>query len=137
MKLDKIFLVLLGAVYVSITVVFTAFPRSTYSELEKRELATFPEFSTDKLLNGQFTAEVSSWFSDSEPYRDVLMTLSMMQKDALALRVGNDEDEVTFHASAEVPAEKTPGKSTTSDEDLPFQDTGLANENAKIANKGT
>ncbi len=136
MKLDKIFLVLLGAVYVSITVVFTAFPRSTYSELEKRELATFPEFSTDKLLNGQFTAEVSSWFSDSEPYRDVLMTLSMMQKDALALRVGNDEDEVTFHASAEVPAEKTPGKSTTSDEDLPFQDTGLANENAKIANKG-
>lgn len=136
MKLDKIFLIILGVIYVSITVVFTAFPRSTYSELEKRELATFPEFSTEKLLNGQFTAGISSWFSDSEPYRDVLMTLSMMQKDALALQLGNEEDEVTFHASTEAPAGKADAQLQQTDDDLPFEDTGLANENAKIANKG-
>ena len=37
------------AVYAVVAVVFLFLPRSTYSQLEKRELAKMPEFSTDKL----------------------------------------------------------------------------------------
>ena len=83
MKTSKTYITLLVLLYAAITIVFDTFPRSTISELEKRELATFPQFSLEKLASGDFTREVSSWFSDSEPYRDHLMALSMHIKDII------------------------------------------------------
>lgn len=78
-------------------VVFNFFERPTFSELENRELAKRPEFSAEKLFNGKYTSEVSSWYSDSEPYRDRFMTLSMEFDNAKKLRLGSKgEDEVTF-----------------------------------------
>ena len=93
---------MIAAVFITFTVVFDTFPRSTYSELEKRELASFPEFSFEKLFDGSFTRDVSSWFSDSEPFRDDLMSCSMQIKDMIRLTMS--EDNVTFHASADAPA---------------------------------
>ena len=77
-------------------VVFCALPRSTYSELEKRELRKFPDFSWRSLFSGNFTAEVSNWFSDSEPYRDAFMAGSMKLKSLQAFRT---KAAVTFHAA--------------------------------------
>ena len=78
-------------------VVFNFFERPTFSELENRELAKCPEFSAEKLFKGNYTSEVSSWYSDSEPYRDRFMTLSMEFDNAKKLRLASkSEDEVTF-----------------------------------------
>ena len=77
-------------------VVFCALPRSTYSELEKRELRKFPAFSLPSLFSGHFTSEVSNWFSDSEPFRDVFMRGSMELKSLQAFKT---KSSVTFHAA--------------------------------------
>ena len=80
-------------------VVFNFFPRSTVSELEGRELATFPEFTWEKLWSGKYMSEISSWYSDSEPYRDNFMTLSMEVDKAKKLNLLiEEEDAVTFIA---------------------------------------
>lgn len=43
-------------------------------------------------------SNVSSWFSDSEPFRDRLMTASMELRHLMAWHPGADEETVTFHA---------------------------------------
>lgn len=92
----KIQITILGAVFAALTALLLFFPRSSYSELEKRDLATFPEFSVDKLIANTYPGELSHWFSDSEPYRDVFMTASMQLRDWFKL---GGEEAVTFHAA--------------------------------------
>ena len=92
----KIYIALIVLVFAALTIVFDTFPRSTVSELEKRRLKQFPEFSLDRLKDGTLTEEISSWFSDSEPFRDELMALSMQVKDLMRLSLA---ETVTFHAA--------------------------------------
>ena len=92
-----LYITVVAIVFLAFVVVFDTFPRSTVSELEKRELARFPAFSWERLADGSLTSDISAWFSDSEPYRDVFMTLSMQIKDLIALVP--TEDNVKFHAS--------------------------------------
>ena len=140
MKSDKAYIMILTTAVMAFAIVFDTFPRSRISELEKRELATFPKYSVDKLKNGSFTSEISSWFSDSEPFRDDFMTLSMSIKDYLGLAAS--DDQVTFHASS-VPMEssKQSVKSKSIDQDEnrvvgEYENDITADENAKIANAG-
>ena len=107
MKRHIVFLVVSGIVFSAIAVVFLVLPRSEFSELEKRRLAKFPDYSHEALLSGKYTGDISSWFSDSEPFRDELMTLSMAIKNSLALKVGGG-DAVTFHAEPGAGAEEPP-----------------------------
>ncbi len=97
----KLFIFFTLLVFVSLAVVFTMLPRSTYSELERRELATFPAFSLDSLLSGAWTRDVAAWFSDTEPYRDEFMTLNMAITSHTALNVpfGDGDDVIAFHAT--------------------------------------
>ena len=97
MKYSKAYIAVVGLLFAGMAVVFDYFPRSGYSELEKRALKRIPVFSVESLLSGQFTEEMSSWFSDSEPYRDHLMALSMHIKDLMRLEIGGEEN-ITFHA---------------------------------------
>ena len=46
------------------------FPRSKQSVIEKRELATFPNFSFASYFKGEFTSGVTNWYDDTVPYRD-------------------------------------------------------------------
>ena len=96
MRKDKALVWVIAAMMAVFVVAFCALPRSTYSELEKRELRKFPEFGWRSLFSGNFTAEVSNWFSDSEPYRDVFMTGSMKLKSLQAFKT---KAAVTFHAA--------------------------------------
>lgn len=133
MKYSKAYITLIVLIFATFAIVFDTFPRSTYSELEKRELATFPEFNLQKLASGDFTRSVSSWFSDSEPYRDSLMLLSMQIKDVIRLNTG--EENVVFYASTD---ESTDNNAETPDmlEDEIYEPQAILNENAKIAASG-
>lgn len=46
------------------------FPRSTISQIEKRELAKFPKFTFSSYFSGEYTAGIANWFNDTVPYRD-------------------------------------------------------------------
>lgn len=137
MSPHKYYIVLVTLAFSCIAVVFLTFPRSKYSELEKRDLAKFPEYSPEKLRDNSFTKEISSWFSDSEPYRDELMTLSMKVNDAKKFSMRSEEDAVSFLAADDGDANDAQSPASSADEDIP-QAAGnpLANENAKIAHSG-
>lgn len=140
---NKIYIIIIALIFLAIAVVFNTFPRSKYSELEKRDLKTFPAFTMEKLTNGSFTKEVSEWFSDSEPYRDLLMSLSMNIKDYQ--RIVTDEENITFHAAEEPTPEELEAQ-RKAEEDMrertanrtanEYENKITANENAKIAHAG-
>lgn len=102
MKREHIFLVVTGLVFLALAVVFLFFPRPKFSELERRQLKEFPEFSTERLADGTYTADISSWFSDSQPFRDRFLSASMALKDRLALHFGSDEDQISFHEGGDI-----------------------------------
>ena len=141
MRGNRILVALITAMMAAFVVVFCALPRSTYSELERRDLRRFPAFSWPSLFNGSFTGEVSNWFSDSEPFRDVFMASSMRLKSWMAIKLSSAEEKVTFHASEDM-AEATTEEVPT---EIAFQVTDQrsikefhqdVNANAKVENAG-
>lgn len=141
MKSSRLIVALLTLLLVGYAVVFDCLPRSQYSELERRELQTFPVFSWQRLWSGDYTSEVSQWFSDTEPFRDFFMAQSMRFRSWMALHfIG--EERVSFHASdtdeevEDVVLEEEPealGDQRTIGE---YHNEVTADENAKIANAG-
>ncbi|MDE6271796.1 MAG: hypothetical protein K2M31_02175 [Muribaculaceae bacterium] len=135
MKPSRLYIIITAAVFIALAVVFLCLPRSVYSELEKRELAVFPEFKPEKLKGAQYPQEVSHWFSDTEPYRDKFMLFSMAVRDKLKMNFGSDEDAVTFHSteSGSVPG---PAADANPEEIADYKNKINANDNAKIASAG-
>ncbi len=134
-KHDILFITLLSLVFITLAVVFCFFPRSVFSELERRELKRFPHFSVEKLKDGSFTAEVSEWFSDTEPYRDRFMAANMEVKRLLALQ-REGEDVVTFHASGNSGADAVPAPDLSGDRNIDAVEGVGAEENGKLSNAG-
>lgn len=110
--------------FIGLTIVFTAFPRSTFSELERRELSSFPEYSHEKLKSGDYTREISSWFSDSEPFRDEFMTLNMEIVEKMGLPRG--EDEITIHDNAGDMADLDPAAKAAAEKGGNYRDVESA-----------
>lgn len=50
--------------------------RPTQSQMEKRNLAEFPEFSVEALTSGSYFEDISTWFSDTFPGRESWLALS-------------------------------------------------------------
>ena len=59
--------------------------RPKVSEAEKRPLARFPEFSFSSLFSGEYFSGISSWFSDTVPFRDSLVELNSKIQHLLGL----------------------------------------------------
>lgn len=80
--------------------------RPTVSDAEKRELAKIPAFSVASLLDGSFFAGISTWFSDTVPFRDSLISANARVQHLL----GTGGAQAGFHegvqgdAIPEVPA---------------------------------
>ena len=47
--------------------------RPTVSETEKRKLTEFPEFTVESFLDGSYFSQISTWYADTYPMRDVLI----------------------------------------------------------------
>ena len=108
MKRGVFFVTVIALVYLFFTAAFNLLPRSRYSVLEKRELNRFPSFTLDSLADGSFTAAISSWYSDTEPYRDTLMELSMQFRDLLGIRLG--EQNIQYVSQEKNAAVETAGE---------------------------
>lgn len=108
------YIVTVGIFFSILTGVFVFFPRTAYSELEKRDLAELPDISDFEKIKkdpGKFTSDVSTWFSDTEPYRDELMTMSMKIRGAMKGDFRSDEETVSFR-----PAETANNEGSVSDD---------------------
>lgn len=50
--------------------------RPSYSEVEKRDLQSFPEFTLKALASGDFFDDINLWFSDTFPARDTFVEIN-------------------------------------------------------------
>ncbi len=133
---SEMYLWIVGVVFVALTVVFVFFPRSKYSELEKRDLTEFPKISDYSSRPGHYTAAVSTWFSDTEPYRDGFMTLSMSIRNALGAKFMPEDEAISIRPSVAVTvAEDVDDVAMNSLADLPIEDE-LTGENAESLDEG-
>ena len=57
--------------------------RPKESVLEKRELAKFPQITVSGVLDGSYFSDISTWYSDSYPLRDVWMSRKQCYEKAL------------------------------------------------------
>ena len=140
------YIIIVGVVFLTLTVVFVFFPRSKYSELEKRDLAEFPEMNDYEGNAGGFTAAISSWFSDTEPYRDELMTLSMNIRSSMRGDFLPEEETVSFRPSDTTPLAAVENATDTEDDiesghdSIPDSETPYdeaADGKAKLGDSGT
>ncbi len=143
MKRDLFFLIFTGVLFGAMVVFFTCLPRSRYSELERRELARPPQLTFENLKSGQYMADVSHWFSDTEPHRDRFMEAHLQLKDMLAWHPATQEETVKFHGpavvQAEVPEVHVPTDAELEAEERSFGEYDYEGEDdgvAKIANAG-
>lgn len=98
MRRSLIFIFLVGTIFAVLALVFLFFPRPAFSELERRELSVFPEFSLESLRSGAYTRDVAAWFSDTQPFRDHFLAAAMQLKGYMALKTGGDDD-IAFHST--------------------------------------
>ncbi len=72
----KRFITLVGVVASSITLIIffvigcLGFARPTESDRENRYLTEFPEFTWEAFFSGEYTSQISLWYSDTFPTRD-------------------------------------------------------------------
>ncbi|MDE6595780.1 MAG: hypothetical protein K2K44_07215, partial [Oscillospiraceae bacterium] len=86
---DIIYVVITMTLFAAVGLSMFIFPRSTESELEKRELAKFPKFSFKAFANGEFTQSLNTYFSDTVPFRDDLMVISSTIRNMTGFRMNN------------------------------------------------
>lgn len=101
---NKIMIVLFCTVMVIGFVLGLAFfLRPEHSESEKRDLTDFPSFTLATFFSGQYTEQISTWFADTYPFREGLISINdaisslkgfaSEQFQSGASNVGNQEGE--------------------------------------------
>ncbi len=102
------------------------FLRPRVSEMEKRKLTEFPQFTVSSFLDGSYFSEVSLWFSDTYPMRDTLVAADRKIKglygiEADTMMVGEQAEadeipDITKEQPSESATEdKTTEKASTED----------------------
>ncbi len=95
LKVVLFFLVL----YVGAVAVWILPLRPTYSDVEKRELTKFPDFSWEALASGTYFDEISTWFADTFPGRELWTTANGYMKNLYG--VGDTEVIGNIHGGGE------------------------------------
>lgn len=93
---------ILMVVFFLIALFLIVFPRSTVSNIEKRKLAAFPEFSLESYFSGAFTAGITNYYDDTVPYRDEFKNMG-----------NNFKSLFGFHTDDEVKVVGNPAKKPT------------------------
>lgn len=110
--------------YIGTVTAFIIPLRPTYSETEKRELKSFPEFSIEALKSGSYFDDISTWFSDTFPFREGLTRLNTSVQKLYGIakvdihgevEVGDDipDTPLTEEETTEAPPEETTEITTT------------------------
>ncbi len=86
-KSAKIKIVLTVSVTLLIFIIGLAFfARPERSENEKRDLTPFPTFTLESFLNGEFTAQLSLWYSDTFPLREQMIAANSGMQSLYGIR---------------------------------------------------
>ncbi len=96
--------------------------RPAVSEYEKRDLEKFPKFSWDSLIEGGYTDGISTWYSDTFPYRDTLIMADRSVKTLYGLNADAVENMAEGDDIPDFPsAPSTPDEASVPDNAEPSQ----------------
>lgn len=87
-------MLVLAVVFFGTALFLLLFPRSTESQLEKRTLAKFPDFSLKSYFSGDFTGDITTYYDDTVPFRDSFKNAGNQMRSMLGLR--NAKDTITI-----------------------------------------
>lgn len=125
---SKTYVIITSAAFAVMFVVLNFFPRSTFSERERRDLAHFPDVATAKLTDGSFTRDISHWYSDSEPLRDGFLSVSELFDHYKGITISTESGEqiaiVSGGGSIEDPGLLAGTDDDEDDDDSPDSGTG-------------
>ena len=111
--------------YLVLLICAVVLPRSTVSNIEKRNLATMPEFSWEDYWSGKYTADVANYFDDTVPFRDSLKQAASRFSGLFGIKYNDvqvsgtmevvnpkpkDEDKTTSSKTASAESSSTGGK---------------------------
>lgn len=71
----KIITIILSLLIILNLVSFILMPKARFSETENRNLATFPIFTMNNLISGEYIKDLENYLSDHFPLRDVFVSL--------------------------------------------------------------
>lgn len=72
------------------SVLLLALPKSDWSENENRKLQSFPKFSAEALVSGEYLSDLDGYLTDHFPLRDVLVSLNTRINTLLGRREINN-----------------------------------------------
>ena len=125
---SKTYVIITSAAFAVMFAVLNFFPRSTFSERERRDLAHFPDVATAKLTDGSFTRDISHWYSDSEPFRDGFLSVSELFDHYKGITISTESGEqiaiVSGGGSIEDPGLLAGTDDDEDDDDSPDSGTG-------------
>ena len=103
------------------------FFRPATSQVEKRELAKFPEFTLERFLDGTFTSELGLWYSDTYPLREPLVAAGLALNNLHGIQpstqmVGGNVVADDLPVEGEASAEKE--DETAAQQSVPGKDDG-------------
>lgn len=87
--------------------------RPEASDLEKRELAEFPALSWEAIWDGSFFGDVSTWFSDTFPFREALLSAESGIENMYGIHTEEIHGNATAAADAVPDAAVTPAPVVT------------------------
>lgn len=105
-KIENIITVSLFCGFISIIcVLYLVFPKSDFSELEKRYLKEFPEIYIQNIVSGDFGNDIETYLADHMPFRDFYVGLNSYF-ELFTGRGGSSDIYLTKHnALVEAPGE--------------------------------
>lgn len=77
-----------GVLALGLVIGLLFFARPTTSEIEKRTLTPFPAFTIEGVLDGSFFADVSTWYADTYPLREPLVSLDQWLEGFFGVQTG-------------------------------------------------
>lgn len=85
--IDKIKIALFAALVAILFIIgLLFFLRPTISDTEKRELTRFPAFTVESFLSGEWTSQVSLWFADTYPLREIMIGANYSIEELYGIR---------------------------------------------------
>lgn len=86
-------IIVFSLMFIWIAIFLLVLPRETYSDSEKRELATMPKFSVESFFEGKFTDGITEYYSDTVPFREAIKNIANTITDMYGVRV----DDAKIH----------------------------------------
>lgn len=118
-KINAVFCVVIVGLLVLVGFLALILPKPKESEVEKRELASFPEFSVSNLLSGKFTDDLGIYYSDTFPQRDLLVHVSFQLAEQRGIRY---DDVKIYNGESGAPISPAGPDSDPAADQPPFQD---------------